>query len=93
MFKIHGYPPSTKSNSGKRIAAVAPTNISDDDVSIESTGLSTTQFNHLITLLGKHTALVLDAHSTDSTSLITTPHLAGIFCLSSKHNSHGWIVR
>ncbi|CAO2841301.1 unnamed protein product [Amaranthus hypochondriacus] len=82
-FKIHGYPPPSK--SGKRFAAVVQSNATDTTDSIEHAGLSHSQFNHLISLLGKHTNQPTDVHA----PLSTTSPMACIFCLLSKHDSNG----
>ncbi|CAO2840774.1 unnamed protein product [Amaranthus hypochondriacus] len=89
-FNVHGYPPSTK--NGKRLAALVHSNPDDISPSNEHTGLTPSQFNTLVSLLGKHTNSDHDDYALDSTTLANTHTLAGISCLISKHDSSAWIL-
>ncbi|CAO2838684.1 unnamed protein product [Amaranthus hypochondriacus] len=76
-FKIHGYPPPTK--SGKRVSNLVHTTADDILPSVENTGLTTTQFNTLLSLLGKHKQSDVDDCAPTSTNFVTNPNLAGPF--------------
>lgn len=90
-FKIHGYPNSSKPR--KRLAASVHSSVLPDDASIEHTGLTTLQFNNLLSLLGKHKPPIPDdASPSDSPVLTNNHHLAGISCFFSSFDSSIWII-
>ena len=83
-FNIHGYPPSTKSR--KCVAALVHYAANDTISYVENIDFTITQFNTLLSLLGKYKQTDVDNCVPTSTNFITNPNLASIYCLLSKHD-------